>query len=79
MSDKDIDYGKAIWELNRAQSELRELSGKGAHSSVRPKPPFCSFCGKGTNEVAGLVRGPTVYICTECVAAAAKLIQSKEF
>jgi ATP-dependent Clp protease ATP-binding subunit ClpX len=28
---------------------------------------FCSFCGKGQNEVKKLVAGPTAFICDECV------------
>lgn len=28
---------------------------------------FCSFCGKGQNEVKKLVAGSTAYICDECV------------
>ncbi|MBD8839440.1 hypothetical protein IFU39_16630 [Paenibacillus sp. CFBP 13594] len=27
----------------------------------------CSFCGKAQSEVAGIVAGPNVYICDECV------------
>jgi len=28
---------------------------------------FCSFCGKSQHEVAKLIAGPTVHICSECV------------
>ena len=28
----------------------------------------CSFCGKSKSEVAGVVAGPTAFICNECVA-----------
>ena len=28
---------------------------------------YCSFCGKGQNEVQKLIAGPSVYICEECV------------
>lgn len=28
---------------------------------------FCSFCGKGQDEVKKLIAGPSVYICDECV------------
>ena len=28
---------------------------------------YCSFCGKGQNEVRKLIAGPSVYICDECV------------
>ncbi len=27
----------------------------------------CSFCGRGQDEVAKLVAGPSVYICNECI------------
>jgi len=32
-----------------------------------PHPIKCSFCGRGQDEVARLVSGPNVYICSECV------------
>ena len=32
-----------------------------------PHPIRCSFCGRGQDEVARLVSGPAVYICSECV------------
>jgi ATP-dependent Clp protease ATP-binding subunit ClpX len=32
-----------------------------------PLPIRCSFCGRGQEEVARLVSGPSVYICSECV------------
>jgi len=28
---------------------------------------YCSFCGKGQEEVKKLVAGPSVYICDECI------------
>jgi ATP-dependent Clp protease ATP-binding subunit ClpX len=35
----------------------------------------CSFCRKSNEEVAKLVAGPNVYICDECVAIAARIMQ----
>ncbi len=35
--------------------------------SGSPHPIRCSFCGRGQEEVARLVSGPSVYICSECV------------
>ena len=78
MPDDDIDYGKAIWDLSEAANELRKSRSESKEESVRANSPYCSFCGKGKNEVQGMVRGPSVYICTECVEAAAKLIRSKD-
>ena len=31
-------------------------------------PVRCSFCGKGSKQVAKLIAGPSVFICDECVA-----------
>ena len=43
-----------------------------------PDPPAelvrCSFCGKPNTEVDKLVAGPGVYICDECVALAASIV-----
>jgi len=34
----------------------------------------CTYCLKGQHEAANLIAGPMVYICSECIAAAAKLL-----
>ena len=36
----------------------------------RERPPFCNFCGKSSSEVAGMVQGPQIHMCNECVEAA---------
>lgn len=28
---------------------------------------YCSFCGKSQHDVIGLIKGPSVYICDECI------------
>jgi ATP-dependent protease Clp ATPase subunit len=35
----------------------------------------CSFCRKTETEVLKLVAGPRVYICDECVAVAARMME----
>ena len=35
----------------------------------------CSFCRRSNEQVAKLVAGPRVYICDECVAIAARIMQ----
>ncbi|MCK4235512.1 MAG: ATP-dependent Clp protease ATP-binding subunit ClpX [Candidatus Krumholzibacteria bacterium] len=35
--------------------------------SQTPRAIKCSFCGRGQDEVAKLVSGPSVYICNECI------------
>ena len=52
----------------------------GAHQE--PSPPDsselnCSFCGKSQNEVATLVRGPTVYVCDQCVVLCLEIVSEK--
>src|ERR1044071_7051526 len=36
----------------------------------------CSFCSKPSTDVEKIVAGPGVYICNECVALAAAVIES---
>ena len=36
-------------------------------------PIYCSFCGKRDNEVPYIVKGPTVFICNECVGLCADI------
>jgi hypothetical protein len=35
----------------------------------------CSFCGKGSDEVARLVAGPSVYICDECIKTCVAVLE----
>ncbi|TVT59839.1 MAG: hypothetical protein FHK82_02335 [Sedimenticola thiotaurini] len=36
-------------------------------SNRKPEPPFCSFCGKGTNQVKKMIQGPDAFICSDCI------------
>ena len=38
---------------------------------------YCSFCGKGQNEVRKLIAGPSVYICDECVDLCNNIIEEE--
>ncbi len=40
----------------------------------QPEEATCSFCLRPANEVATLVRGPGVYICTECVRTCSEIL-----
>ena len=67
----DEEYKKAQKELQDAVEELHTAQKEQSRSQgVTPKPPFCSFCGKGHNEVGKLIAGKDAYICNECVEAA---------
>lgn len=37
--------------------------------------PYCSFCGKGRDEVKKLIAGPSVFICSECVELCHNIIK----
>jgi len=43
------------------------MSNKIKDSNKDSKILYCSFCGKGQNEVRKLIAGPSVFICEECV------------
>ena len=43
------------------------MSNKIKDSNKDSKILYCSFCGKGLNEVRKLIAGPSVFICEECV------------
>jgi len=45
---------------------MTDKTKKGSKSKDN-KILYCSFCGKGQNEVQKLIAGPSVYICEECV------------
>lgn len=73
--DDDIDYKLAQRELQDAMQALSALTGAPLPEFVEPKPPYCSFCGKGVNEVRKMVAGPSVYICDECVSSVQKIME----
>jgi hypothetical protein len=56
-------------------SWLAELIAKGPQGT----PPWCSFCGKGKNEVERMIPGPgpgaAVHICNECVLVCQEIIE----
>ena len=43
------------------------MTDKTKESNKDGKILYCSFCGKGQNEVRKLIAGPSVFICEECV------------
>ena len=52
----------------------KEKKGKGTKEN---KILYCSFCGKGQNEVRKLIAGPSVYICDECVDLCNNIIEEE--
>ena len=47
-----------------------------ARNSEQP-PIRCSFCGKREDQVARLIAGPGVYICSDCVSACSDLLRDE--
>jgi len=45
--------------------------------SGTPQPISCSFCGRGQDEVARLISGPGVYICSECVRLCNEILEGE--
>ncbi|MCK4414280.1 MAG: ATP-dependent Clp protease ATP-binding subunit ClpX [Candidatus Eisenbacteria sp.] len=45
--------------------------------SGTPQPIRCSFCGRGQEDVARLISGPGVYICSECVRLCNEILEGE--
>jgi hypothetical protein len=60
-------------------SDERELSVAASRAPASPpKTLYCSFCGKSQHEVRKLIAGPTVFICDECVALCADIVEPED-
>ena len=55
---------------------MADKDKKGTESKEN-KILYCSFCGKGQNEVRKLIAGPSVYICDECVDLCNNIIEEE--
>ena len=60
----------------RHQKVMVDKKKKGTGSEEN-KILYCSFCGKGQNEVRKLIAGPSVYICDECVDLCNNIIEEE--
>ncbi len=38
----------------------------------------CSFCGKAKSQVDGLITGPGVYICNQCIGLCREIIEEEQ-
>ena len=75
--DTEMDYGEAMQQLHEATNKLRVLAGEEPKPFTKPVAPYCSFCGKGKNEVSAMLQGPNVHICNECVRACQMLLEGQ--
>ncbi len=54
---------------------MKKRTGGGGAGT--PQPIRCSFCGRGQDEVARLISGPGVYICSECVKLCNEILEGE--
>jgi hypothetical protein len=71
MAERD-EVKAAQVELHRATNALRALERELALPDSLPRdgpaePPFCRFCGSGSNHVHHMIAGTTAHICETCV------------
>jgi ribosomal protein L37AE/L43A len=76
--DEPIEHRIAQRELKRAMDELRILTRKSSPDEPESKFPYCSFCGKGVNEVRRMIAGRNVWICNECILLIHKIMEESE-
>jgi hypothetical protein len=67
---KTVDVEMELESHNGYEDWLTKLIAKGPQGSA----PFCSFCGKGKDEVGTMIQGPSVYICDGCVSVCQEII-----
>ena len=70
----DEDYEEALRAAHEAENGLRKLYGRKPKPYSKGKPPYCSFCGSGKNQVDIMIEGADVHICDECVDLCSKII-----
>lgn len=71
--------------IQEAEDDLRELipemfygppmPARAAAATAAPQAKSCGFCGKSDQEVKALIQAPVGYICDECVAVCASIIE----
>jgi hypothetical protein len=84
-----VSKGPSLSEIQAVEKELRDIeaqlkaigganvipqSRRTIHRNADTPTLFCSFCGKGQDEVRKLVAGPSVFICDECVHIANEIV-----
>lgn len=67
MSDSE-----KIVSLKSARNKTKETHKEEAPKSV--EPVICSFCGRPNTQVAKMVQGPGVNICSECTMIAVQYL-----
>ena len=67
MSDSE-----KIVSLKQARKKTKEV--KNDETSKQSELVYCSFCGRPNTQVAKMVQGPGVNICSECTMIAVQYL-----
>ena len=67
-----MDESKKIVSLKSARKKAKDVEIDEA-SNVQ-EPVICSFCGRPNTQVAKMVQGPGVNICSECTMIAVQYL-----
>ena len=64
-----INYLMSVTKLINGETKQEEsFPDKSKRVVSQKKMIYCSFCGKSKNEVLKMIAGPSVFICSECIA-----------
>ena len=63
----DVDEVMSLYYISITNRYRSHMSDNTKETNKDSKLSYCSFCGKGQNEVRKLIAGPSVSICEECV------------
>lgn len=74
--------GAETWNILSAKIEAAKPALPSANLATQAaavdKTLWCSFCGKSQHEIQKLIAGPKVFICNECVALCAEIIDDED-
>lgn len=69
MSDSE-----KIVSLKSARKKPKEVKEVSKEETTVNQPVICSFCGRPNSQVAKMVQGPGVNICSECTMIAVQYL-----
>ena len=80
-SAKDTVFGETSSSQKpseRIEDKVEEDQQEGLSKKPEKAPMRCSFCNKTDREVEHVLTGPSVFICSECVAISNRIISERE-
>lgn len=63
-----------IISLKSARNKAKKEVNKPEKEKTNFEPVYCSFCGRPNTQVAKMVQGPGVNICSECTMIAVQYL-----